>query len=83
VSVDEPDVIPSPVDPDVECVRAGDLAEPPGPDLRPSGEPLCPPGYVPRRKRREPYESHGKTIDTGRPAERNPDPREDGGAPQP
>ena len=73
--VDKPDVIPSPVDPDVECVRSGDLAEPPGPDdIGPGGESLCPPGYVPRRKRRPPYEAEGKTIRTGRPAEHNPDP---------
>lgn len=74
-------MIPSPVDPEVECVRAEGLAEPPEPEAGPAGEPLCPPGYVPRRRRREPYELHGKTIETGRPTERNPEPRGDAGEP--
>jgi len=76
MSVDEPDVIPSAVDPDCECVKVT-------PDMRPSmpppgaaktGRALCPEGYLPRRRRRAPYQLRGKEVVTGRPAEPNPEP---------
>ncbi|MET9375550.1 hypothetical protein ABZX98_15540 [Streptomyces sp. NPDC002992] len=79
---DRPEVIPSEVDPDVECVRidvAGGAAEspsyspaqdqhpPPGRGVR-----LCPEGYVPRRRRRD-YTLDGKRVVTDSPATRNPE----------
>jgi hypothetical protein len=78
---DRPSVIPSPVDPDVECVRidtqvpSGELASPPGPPLirRDDSRSLCPEGYVPRRRRRGDYTLEGKEIITGTPPKRNPD----------
>jgi hypothetical protein len=82
--VDDPDdgleVIPSPVDPDYECVRrdlqdpTGQVAEPPSEQPREATLPtLCPEGYVPRRRRRH-YTLDGKRVQTGRPPERNPNP---------
>jgi hypothetical protein len=66
---DLPDVIPSAVDPDVECVRvatAGGAAKLIPPDEEPvpdaNGSQPCPEGYVPRRRRRPPYELEGKII---------------------
>ncbi len=87
MSIERPDVIPSPVDPDYECVRIGSsahpesLAEPPPspqtdatlPDEE-AEQALCPEGYVPRRRRRPRYELDGKRIRSSRPAERNPNP---------
>ena len=79
-STEQPDhqgsVIPSLVDPDVECVEVevaggGPTAQPPGPSTEPSGVPPCPDGFVPRRRRRT-YELDGKVIRTGQPAVRNP-----------
>jgi hypothetical protein len=82
--VEEPDVIPSEVDPDYECVRIGGSEHPgppaeppPGPEAegeRESGRALCPEGYVPRRRRRPRYELDGKKIRSTGPAERNPNP---------
>ena len=76
---ERPDVIPSEVDPDYDCVRLGsathgeDVASPP-PGGRDSSEaPLCPEGYVPRRRRR-PYEAKGKRIISDEPPVRNPKP---------
>jgi hypothetical protein len=74
--VNEPEVIPSPVDPDCECVKlaAGErlASPPPGEDsLAPE---LCPEGYVPRRRRGPAYELRGKQVITGQPPEVNPDP---------
>ncbi len=78
---DRPPVIPSPVDPDVECVRI-DTQVPPGKLAQPPGSPptgdddsprLCPDGYVPRRRRRRDYTLEGKEIVTGTPPKRNPD----------
>ncbi|WP_426361837.1 hypothetical protein [Streptomyces sp. E-08] len=80
---DRPEVIPSEVDPDIECVRideAGGAAEPPPYPPSPSqaggappgGVRLCPDGYVPRRRRRD-YRLDGKRIVTDSPATRNPD----------
>jgi hypothetical protein len=78
---DRPPILPSPVDPDVECVRidtlvpSGELAQPPGPP--PTGgddsSSLCPDGYVPRRRRRRDYTLEGKEIVTSAPPKRNPD----------
>jgi hypothetical protein len=75
--VDDEGVIPSPFDPDYECVpvaAAGDQppSPPPGGQDEPPGPRLCPEGYVPRRRRRV-YDLDGKVIRTHRPAERNPD----------
>jgi hypothetical protein len=78
---DGPLVIPSLVDPEVECIRidtqvpSGELAQPPGPavpgnDASPT---LCPDGYVPRRRRRGDYILKGKEIITDSPPIRNPD----------
>jgi hypothetical protein len=84
MSVDKPDVIPSPVDPDYDCVRVGSgTARPPGPtndaapDPDPATTPLCPDGYVPRR-RRPTYRLEGKQIRTGEPPTRNPNPKPPG-----
>ena len=80
MSVDERDIIPSPVDPDYECVPIGDATsgrQPTPPDQsgtpvdEPKAQRLCPDGYVPRRKRR-PYHLEGKEGRTGEPTERNP-----------
>ena len=69
MSVTGPDVIPCPDHPDLECVRIGSAAHgghgmisPPDDNEtdQPSG--LCPDGYVPRRRRRPPYELDGKRI---------------------
>ena len=79
VSGDGDDVIPSPVDPNVECVRvrsvgAGDPpVTPPAGGQEPPAGGLCPPGYVPRRRRRH-YASEGKRVITGEPPTRNPEP---------
>ncbi|MFB7449644.1 hypothetical protein [Streptomyces sp. NPDC056194] len=79
---DRPEVIPSEVDPDVECVRiekaAGTAEPPPHPppqDQHPPpgrGVRLCPEGYVPRRRRRD-YTLDGKRVVTDSPATRNPE----------
>ncbi|MFF8407562.1 hypothetical protein ACF06P_38760 [Streptomyces sp. NPDC015684] len=83
---DHPEVIPSEVDPDVECVRA-DLVgersgpppcpeheEPPGPPSSPavSGRRLCPEGYLPRRRQRD-YTLDGKQIISDSPPTPNPE----------
>jgi hypothetical protein len=75
--VDEDGVIPSPFDPDYECVPVAAAGEPapsppPGGQDEPPGPRLCPEGYVPRRRRRE-YDLDGKVIRSHRPAEHNPD----------
>jgi hypothetical protein len=74
-----PLIIPSPVDPDVECVRidtqvpSGELAQPPGPSPTDGDDShLCPDGYVPRRRRRRDYTLKGKQIVTSTPPKRNP-----------
>ncbi|MFZ3493298.1 hypothetical protein ACODT5_08720 [Streptomyces sp. 5.8] len=83
---DRPEVIPSEVDPDVECVRidrAGDRAgpppspdreDPPGPPSAPavSGRRLCPEGYLPRRRHRD-YTLDGKRIVSDSPPIPNPE----------
>jgi hypothetical protein len=76
---DGPDVIPSTVDPDYECVRlgsqepSGEVATPPTPSPVDEAPRLCPDGYVPRRRRRTDYDLDGKSVVTGDPPERNPD----------
>ncbi|MFI5959356.1 hypothetical protein [Cryptosporangium sp. NPDC051539] len=70
---ERPDVIPSAVDPEIECVRIdGPVAAAP-PGGRPDEPGPCPEGYVPRRRRR-PYGLDGKSVLTGRPPEQNPAP---------
>ena len=76
VPVDEPDVIPSLVDPDCECVKGppgANLNTPPPGGVR-TGRVLCPEGYLPRRRRRATYQLRGKEVDTNRPPEPNPEP---------
>ena len=77
--VDGSDIIPSLVDPAYECVRIratgggeGPAEPPPGGEPEPEEPRLCPDGYVPRRRRRPPYELEGKRIRTSGPAQRNP-----------
>jgi hypothetical protein len=80
-----PAVIPSPVDPDIECVRVdppgptGEVASPPDASPAPDDEhpPLCPEGYVPRRRRRTDYRLDGKLLVGDEPPERNPADRDD------
>jgi len=77
---DRPLVVPSAVDPDVECVRidsqtpTGGIAQSPEPSEPDgsSGPPLCPEGYVPRR-RRQPRTLDGKRVVTDSAPTRNPD----------
>jgi len=78
---DRPPIVPSPIDPDVECVRVdtltlpGGRAKPPDPPLAQGDESpsLCPDGYVPRRRQRRDYRLDGKVVVTGTPPTRNPD----------
>lgn len=76
LSVDD-GVIPSPVDPDYECVPTGGTAgespvvPPPGGLEEPAGPRLCPEGYVPRRRRRT-YPLQGKLIRPSPSPVRNP-----------
>jgi hypothetical protein len=78
---ERPAVIPSPIDPDVECVRidtqtpSGDVAGPPSPPAAAGeGTPkLCPDGYVPRRRQRADYTLEGKRVVGKGPPIRNPD----------
>src|SRR5579864_2237904 len=72
-------VIPSPVDPEYECVPAppgaGEehLATPPDPTQAPGTRRLCPDGYVPRR--RKDYRLRGKLVERpGSTPSRNPSP---------
>jgi len=76
---DRPAVIPSPVDPDVECIRddtpPGASPQPPGPPGDPVDEAqeLCPDGYLPRLRSRGEYQLDGKRVVRDGPPERNPD----------
>lgn len=88
---DRPEVIPSEVDPDIECVRideTGGAAEPPPyPPTQEHPPPgrgvrLCPEGYVPRRRRRD-YTLDGKRVVTDSPATRNPEEPPDHGTASP
>jgi hypothetical protein len=75
-----PVIVPSTVDPDYECVLVDPDAAQAPPDVAgegttgTAGEPLCPPGYVPRLKPRPPYESEGKVVTSTDPPEENPEP---------
>jgi hypothetical protein len=74
---DRPPVIPSPVDPEIECVRMdtqipSDEIAPPAPTGSAGLPRLCPDGYVPRRRPRRDYTLEGKKIITGTPPKRNP-----------
>jgi len=51
---------------DPEAARAPSASEP--------GKSLCPPGYVPRLKRRASYRLRGKEVVSQDPPEQNPDP---------
>ncbi|MEV7095371.1 hypothetical protein AB0M80_21265 [Amycolatopsis sp. NPDC051045] len=76
---DRPAVIPSPVDPDVECVRddrpPGERPQPPGPTSAPPDEAtrLCPDGYTPRRRSRGVYQLDGKRVVRDTPPQPHPD----------
>lgn len=68
-----PPVLPSGPDDEYECVlvdpeaaRAPSKGEP--------GESLCPPGYVPRLKRRTRHRLQGKEVASENPPEENPQP---------
>ncbi len=82
-----PEVLPSAADEEYECVLVDPQAamappeaqepppgEPGAPHPVPPARPLCPPGYVPRRKRQAPYHLHGKERVTEDPPEQNPEP---------
>lgn len=45
-------------------------------EARAAGEPLCPPGYVPRQHPRSPYDLHGKQVLTNDPPRQNPESRQ-------
>jgi hypothetical protein len=74
-----PDVIPSEVNPEYECIRIGStapdgvVATPPSEGDEAEQARLCPDGYVPRRRRRR-YRLEGKRIVREGPPERNPEP---------
>ena len=78
-SDNQPAVIPSPVDPDVECVRDDTPPDarprPPGPPSDPVDEAtrLCPDGYTPRLRSRGVYRLEGKRVVRDTPPEHNPD----------
>lgn len=77
---ERPAVIPSEVDPDIECVRiddAGSRAQPPGDLTNGDGPKPCPDGYLPRRRRRD-YHLDGKRAVTDTPPLRNPADTDDG-----
>lgn len=68
-----PAVLPSGTDAEYECVLADPQAAlaPPGDS---AGESLCPPGYVPRLKRRAGYRLRGKDVIPDDGPEQNPQP---------
>lgn len=72
---ERPAVIPSAVDPDIECVRIDEAdspaEEPPGGLTTTGGPKPCPDGYLPRRRRRD-YHLDGKRAVTDTPPVRNP-----------
>jgi hypothetical protein len=76
---DPPDVLPCEADPDYECVRIGSQANvadgpaSPPPGGRDPGPPLCPDGYVPRRRRDRNYTAEGKVIRPAAPPHRRTD----------
>jgi hypothetical protein len=78
---DLPEVLPSAPDAEYECVLADpEAARAPTPGD--AGEGLCPPGYVPRLKRRATYGLRGKEAVVETPPERNPERRPERGPAQ-
>lgn len=71
---DEPPlVLPSAPDDEYECVLVDPEAAR-APSAGQPGESKCPPGYVPRLKRRGDYRLHGKEVVSEQPPEQNPHP---------
>ena len=68
---ERPAILPSGADDEYECVLVDPLAAA-APSEGEPGEHLCPPGYVPRRKRRAPYRLQGKELVSEDPPEENP-----------
>jgi hypothetical protein len=67
-----PEVLPSAADDEYECVLVDpEAARAPSADEPSEG--LCPPGYVPRLKRRGQYRLRGKEAIVDDPPERNPE----------
>jgi hypothetical protein len=71
-----PEVVPSTIDPDCDCVLvdADVAASPPPAATVDEAQPLCPPGYVPRRRRRADYELRGREVVSDHAPEENPEP---------
>ena len=69
-----PEVLPSAADDEYECVLVDPQAARAPAEGEQSGPALCPPGYVPRRKRGAPYRLHGKERVSDDPPEQNPEP---------
>jgi hypothetical protein len=68
-----PLVLPSAPDDEYECVLADPEAAR-APSATEPGESKCPPGYVPRLKRRPSYRLQGKEVLPDQPPEQNPAP---------
>jgi hypothetical protein len=68
-----PPVLPSALDDEYECVLADPEAAR-APSASKPGTSLCPPGYVPRLKRRPPYRLRGKEVVSEDRPEQNPKP---------
>jgi hypothetical protein len=66
-------VLPSAPDDEYECVLVDPEAAR-APSSGEAGESRCPPGYVPRLKRRGTYRLHGKEVVSEEPPEQNPNP---------
>ncbi|WIN00404.1 hypothetical protein ACTOB_004108 [Actinoplanes oblitus] len=70
-----PEVLPSGPDDEYECVLLDPRAALAPPSTAGTGgETLCPPGYVPRLKRRAPYGLRGKERIAEDPPTQNPEP---------
>ncbi len=70
-----PAVLPSGADDEYECVLVDpEAAVAPQPATTQPGAALCPPGYVPRLKRRAPYHLRGKERVSEDQREQNPEP---------
>ena len=67
-----PEVLPSAPDDEYECVLADPEAAR-APDAGAPTEGRCPPGYVPRLKRRASYRLRGKEAVVDGPPEHNPE----------
>jgi hypothetical protein len=68
-----PPVLPSAPDDEYECVLVDPEAARAPSAIEPDKS-LCPPGYVPRLKRRAPYRLRGKEVVSEDPPAQNPDP---------